>query len=152
MRFPRSIVLATCFAGGWACRGSSEPATAASVPPAPVTAPEEVAPAAPDAGLPLAEAAARALLEERFRGHGYRIHYDVTLSGPGYRVTVDGYDPAAAVGYEYVASIERGTDLTADERVALAADPERKILVVDPSDAAALDARINEFLAGVVAP
>ena len=34
-------------------------------------------------------------------------------------MTLDGYDPERAVGYEYIASEEQGTDLSTEELVAL---------------------------------
>lgn len=102
----------------------------------------------PQAPAPLSEAAARALLAERFRAAGLRIRYDVPLARPGsFALTVDGYDPERHIGFEYVAVAERGTDLDDAERVALARDRDHGILVVDATDAAGLDAASTSFLA-----
>jgi hypothetical protein len=80
------------------------------------------------------------------------VRFDVRLLGDGYDLTVDGYDDETAIGYEYIAPIERDTDLVADERAALAADPARQILVLDPTDEAGLAARAGEFLARLRPP
>jgi hypothetical protein len=95
----------------------------------------------------LSEAAARALLAERFRASGLRVRYDVPVArDDAFALTVDGYDPVRRVGFEYVADDERDTDLDDDERAALARDPEQRILIVDAADAAAVDALAERFL------
>ena len=101
----------------------------------------------------LSEAAARTLITERFRAAGLRIRYDVPVvqSGgdPAFELTVDGYDPQARIGFEYVAASEVDTDLTAAERAALALDSEHRILVLDEVSEAerdALLAAVDRFL------
>jgi hypothetical protein len=88
-------------------------------------------------GPALTEAAARALLAERFRAAGFRVRYDVQVAREGaFALTVDGYDPARRVGFEYVAEAEAGADLDPDERTALARDHEQRILIIDAAGAA----------------
>jgi hypothetical protein len=85
----------------------------------------------------LTEAAARALLAERFRAAGFRVRYDVQVARDGaFALTVDGYDPARRVGFEYVAEAEAGVDLDPDERTALARDHAQRILIIDAAGAA----------------
>ncbi len=98
-------------------------------------------------GSRLSEAAARALLSERFRAAGFRVRYDVPVARDGaFALTVDGYDPAHRVGFEYVATAERDTDLDAAERAALAREREQRILIVDAADSAGLEAEATRFL------
>lgn len=54
-----------------------------------------------------------------FRGAGLRIVNDHAFHSSDVEVTLDGYDPERGVGYEYVAREEEGTDLSAEELVAL---------------------------------
>lgn len=123
--------------------------------PATVTAEPELAaavPTAPPASAttpPIAEVTARALLAERFRAAGFTIKYDVRLRSASYDVTVDGFDPVAGVGYEYIDVAERDTDLVSAERSALAADDEVRILVIDAVAAPRLEAATASFLAGL---
>lgn len=146
----QSVVLAVGALCLFACgTRASPPASARTTPQAttydrtPAMAPAEAAPVAV-----LSEAAARAILARRFRAAGFRVRYDVPIARPGaFDVTVDGYDPARQVGFEYVDTAERDTDLHAAERAALERDPEHRILVVDATDAAGLEARITPFLA-----
>lgn len=108
---------------------------------------------APDDGTRLSEAAARALLSERFRAAGFRVRYDVPVARDGaFALTVDGYDPAHRVGFEYVATAERDTDLDAAERAALAREREQRILVIDAADAASLEAEAARFLGAARGP
>ena len=94
-------------------------------------------PATDGDGPALTEAAARALLAERFRAAGLRVRYDVQVARDGaFALTVDGYDPARGVGFEYVAEAEAGADLDPDERTALARDPTQRILIIDAAGAA----------------
>jgi len=98
-------------------------------------------PAAHGDGTVLTEAAARALLAERFRAAGFRVRYDVQVSRDGaFALTVDGYDPARRVGFEYVAEGETDADLGPDERTALARDHEQRILIVDAHGPAGVEA------------
>lgn len=98
-------------------------------------------------GPPASEAVARTLLAETFRRAGFRIRYDVILRQPErFEFTVDGYDPALRVGYEYIAVSERDTDLTRAERVALAADDNYRILIVDASAEDVIAQQVAGFL------
>jgi hypothetical protein len=104
-------------------------------------------------GSRLSEAAARALLSERFRAAGFRVRYDVPVARDGaFALTVDGYDPAHRVGFEYVATAERDTDLDAAERAALARERQQRILIVDAADSAGLEAEAARFLDAASAP
>lgn len=156
-------------AAGWfalllgSCGGDRERSGRIHQPP-----PAPAAPARADAGVEpaserraaspaLSEAAARAILSERFRTAGYRVRHDVPLSRPGeFAFTADGYDPARRVGFEYVAAGERDTELSRAERAALAASDSDddgdgvSVLVVDAApglDSAALAAAADAFLA-----
>jgi hypothetical protein len=94
-------------------------------------------PAGGSNGSALTEATARALLAERFRAAGLRVRYDVQVVRDGaFALTVDGYDPARRVGFEYVAEGEAGADLDPGERTALARDREQRILIIDAAGAA----------------
>ncbi len=100
-----------------------------------------------DAGPVLSEAVARTLVTARFRAAGFRIRNDVLLSGEGFELTVDGYDPKRNVGFEYIATGEVGTDLSDAERAALSRDSERRVLVLDAGDERTLLAAVDAFLA-----
>ncbi len=128
---------------------TDRPARAPAPPPPAVSdaAPPDAAP--PDAAPPIAEAYARLLLDARFRAAGLRILADRRVTGDGYDVTLDGWDPARRIGFEYVAPEEVGTDLDETERAALAADSTLHVLVVDGTSAARLTAAADAFLAGV---
>jgi hypothetical protein len=132
-----------------ACGGpEARPAAPADPPPIPSDHPRPAAAPALPAGPVLSEAEARAILAERFRAAGFRVRYDVPIARPGaFELTVDGYDPERGIGFEYVAVDERGTDLDDSERAALARDREHRILIVDATDAAGLDALVSAFLA-----
>lgn len=100
-----------------------------------------------DEGSQLSEEAARTLLAERFRAAGFRVRYDVAIARTGaFALTVDGYDPVHRVGFEYVATAERDTDLDAAERAALARERSERILIVDAAGADGLDAAVTRFL------
>lgn len=93
------------------------------------------------------EAVARAVLAERFRAAGFRVRHDVAVARPGsFEVTVDGYDPGARVGFEYVAAIERDTDLDAPERAALEQDAEHRILIIDAAPVSVIEDQAARFL------
>lgn len=101
-----------------------------------VSSPHAAGPATDGEGPALTEAAARALLAERFRAAGLRVRYDVPVARDGaFALTVDGYDPVRRVGFEYVADAEAGADLDAGERAALARDRELRILIIDADGA-----------------
>lgn len=96
---------------------------------------------------PASEMVARALLAEQFRRAGYRVRYDVTVGEPGrFEFTVDGYDPEARVGYEYIALEERETDLVESELRALANESDYRILVLDAAAPEALTGLAEAFL------
>lgn len=96
---------------------------------------------------PAGEAEARVLLGERFRSRGLRVRYDVRLHEPGlFDVTVDGYDPEARIGFEYIASAERDTDLVAEERARLAAQSTHRILILDEASRQSVLDAADEFL------
>ncbi len=165
-------LIATVIAGlaaGWpalllgGCGGDHErPPRIHPPPPAPIAPARTNTDVEPDserreASPALSEAAARAVLSERFRAAGYRVRYDVPLARPGeFAFTADGYDPDRRVGFEYVAASERDTELSRTERAALAADDSEgggdgvSVLVVDAApglDSAALAAAADAFLA-----
>jgi len=97
-------------------------------------------------GPPMSESSARSALAARFRAAGFRILYDVSVSVPGAELTVDGYDPAKKVGFEYVAREEINTDLTSSERGALAGHSQHRLLIVDAMAAEKLDSLAIAFL------
>lgn len=133
-RWLAPIALAACSGGAGATRALPPPEDAA--PPAIDAAPSI------DATPPISEAAARALLADRFRAAGFRIRFDVRVDvGDG--VTLDGFDPEREVGYEYVAVEERGTDLSDAERAQLAS---WRVLVIDAADEATVAAAADTFL------
>lgn len=110
---------------------------------------------ADQSGPPVSEPVARALLARRFRDAGFRIRYDVRLRGTPERefdFTVDGYDPDARVGFEYIDPRERGLDLGSDERRALVGDTSHRILIVEPVSQVRLQELADEFLRQVAAP
>lgn len=111
--------------------------------------PARAQPSAP----PASETVARALLFNRFREAGFRIRYDVPVREPGrFEFTADGYDPAARVGYEYIAQGERDTDLRAAEMSALGRTGEYRILVLEAAAPEALSAPVERFLARLPDP
>lgn len=113
---------------------------------------DEPAPAAADpaaAPAPISEAAARALLASALRDAGLRILHDVRVQGPGYDITLDGWDPARRIGFEYIAPEEIDTDLAPAEREALAAAADLRILVLDAADQSSLESRLSAFVAGL---
>jgi len=145
-----ALALASCTSGPGEGRKrqSSPPPTAAEAAAADQGAAEAARLAAsPDAGPPLSEAAARVLLAQRFRVAGFRVRQDVRIRGQGFDLTADGFDPAKKVGFEYIAAEERGTDLLAEERSALARDPALDLLVVQAADSAQLTRAADSFLA-----
>jgi hypothetical protein len=99
------------------------------------------------------ERSACALLKRRFEAAGYRVEENRAFDEDGVRFEIDGFDPEARVGYEYVTR-EAGDDWDVDGDVIAAlaarrAKGELFILVVDEQDApdeASLDARATEFL------
>lgn len=117
-------------------------------PPVPIDAGVDAAPVI-DAGPPLDEVGARVLLAERFRAAGLRVRYDVRVSGDGYDLTADGYDPERRIGFEYVAPAELAADLAPGEADRIEADAHVRILVLGPADRATVEAAAEAFLARV---
>jgi hypothetical protein len=97
-------------------------------------------------GEPLDEASARRLLAARFRAAGLRIVADVPLDLGGVTLVADGFDPARKVGYEYVATDERGIELDAGERARLPALVEVRLLIHDAASADDLERAADRFL------
>ncbi len=50
----------------------------------------------------LSESAGRQVLKEAFEAQGYSIEEDYAFAWDGIEVLLDGYDPVARVGYEYL--------------------------------------------------
>ena len=69
------------------------------------------------------------------------------VTGVGYDVTLDGFDPRRRVGFEYVSFAERGRDLDAGEAAALERAAEVRVLVVLAADSAAIEEQARAFLA-----
>jgi hypothetical protein len=99
----------------------------------------------------LDEASARFALARRFRAAGLRIREDVVLALPTGELTVDGYDPAARVGYEYVDAAELAAGPTLAVRAVLAVNGHR-VLVIEATDAAGLERAVEPFVAALAAP
>lgn len=144
-----AILLAACGGERTTAPAPSPPATRpAPSSSAPNSRPLEVDRAATTASV-LDEASARALIAARFRAAGFRVVEDTLLRDAGIELTLDGFDPARRVGYEYVATDERGADLTDDERAAVPGLPGVRVLIVDSSGAEAVAGAVDRFLAGV---
>ena len=109
----------------------------------PASAPAASAPA----GGPLDEASARLLIASLLRAAGLRVVADVPLGAGGVEVTLDGFDPARRIGYEYVAADERGADLDDAERPRIAGMAGTRVLVIDSGDAEAVTGAVERFLA-----
>lgn len=90
----------------------------------------------------LDEASARFLVAARFRAAGLRIVEDVALRAGDTDITLDGFDPARRVGYEYVAAEERAAARPAEITGA-------RVLVIESADAAAIERAVDRFLAGL---
>jgi hypothetical protein len=143
------VILALCTCGR---NGDRPPPSSAPVPaeePAAAGSAADLARPAPAPPPPLAEVAARSLLAGALRGGGLRILQDVRVQGTGYDVTLDGWDPARRIGFEYIAPEEVDTDLDAAERAALAADATLTVLILDAAAEAAIQPRLDTFLASL---
>ncbi len=110
----------------------------------------EAGPGAPTGQLD--EASARLLIAGRLRAVGLRVVADVPLGAGGVEVTLDGFDPARRIGYEYVAADERGHDLEDAERERLAGVAGTRVLVIDSGDAEAVESAVERFLAAGAGP
>ncbi len=148
--------------GSVACgrNGEQKPATGPAVAePTPAKAEEsaaagaaaDMAAPAPVPPPPLAEVAARSLLAGALREGGLRILQDVRVQGTGYDVTLDGWDPARRIGFEYIAAEEVDTDLDAAERTALAADKTLTVLILDAAAEGAIQPKLDGFIAALPA-
>ena len=93
------------------------------------------------------EVAARSLLNRLFRDAGLRIVNDRIFAKGQVEVTLDGYDPERGIGYEYIASEERGTDLSRQEELDL--EDESDILVLSGGTLAEVEERALAFLAAL---
>jgi hypothetical protein len=152
--WPGALCLASACASG---RGGHHVPVAAEHAPQPDGTPASGRPRAGAAmdgdGPALTEAAARALLAERFRAAGFRVRYDVQVARDGaFALTVDGYDPARRVGFEYVAEAESDADLDPGEHTALARDREQRILIIDAASDAEITALAERFLQALETP
>jgi hypothetical protein len=102
------------------------------------------------------ERQACALLKAKFEAAGFHITEHVTFDEDGVRFEIDGFDPAARVGYEYVTA-EAGDGWDVDDAVKAALETRRKngelfVLVVDETaapNAAALTKVTDAFLASL---
>ena len=94
-----------------------------------------------------------ALLKQRFEAAGFKIEENRPFEEEGVAFEIDGFDPEARVGYEYI-SAEAGDSWDVDGDVQAALEARRKkgevhILFVDEADAAELGERADAFLAGL---
>jgi hypothetical protein len=64
----------------------------------------------------LSESAGRQVLKEAFEAQGYAIQENYPFRADGLEVELDGYDPQARVGYEYLTS-EDGVEPPALDRL-----------------------------------
>jgi hypothetical protein len=142
-----AIILAACGGERTTAPAPAPPSTAAASPSAPSGAPE-AEPTAHTADA-LDEASARLLIAARFRAAGFRVVEDALLRVDSVELTLDGFDPARRVGYEYVAADERDADLTDDERAAVPSLPGVRVLIVESSGAESIAGTVDRFLAGV---
>jgi hypothetical protein len=114
-------------------------------------APESPAEAESGAGVQVAdrragdaaldEASARFLIAARFRAAGLRVVEDVSVRAGDAAITLDGFDPARRVGYEYIAAEER---THRPPEIA-----EARILVLESAGAAEIERAVDRFLAGL---
>ena len=94
-----------------------------------------------------------ALLKQRFEAAGYRIEENRPFEEQGVAFEIDGFDPDARVGYEYISS-EAGDSWDVGEEVVAAMEARREkgeihILFVDEANAAELGERADAFLAAL---
>lgn len=94
-----------------------------------------------------------ALLKQRFEAAGFKIEENRPFEEEGIAFEIDGFDPEARVGYEYIsAEAADSWDVDADVQAALEARRKKgevHILFVDEADAAELGERADAFLAGL---
>lgn len=102
---------------------------------------------------PLAEIEGCDLLARLFRARGYRISRNVRFREYGVEFDIDGWDPKARVGFEYLSSEDEDhDDLSLVEYQALMDQMRRgelSLFVIDevePVSAADLEEKANEFL------
>jgi hypothetical protein len=93
----------------------------------------------------LDELAARAILGDGLRQAGFRIRADIAHPAGDAIVVLDGWDADRAVGFEYLATAAGDPPLDPAARAALG----ERVLVVGPSDEAALRAALVAFVARI---
>jgi hypothetical protein len=94
-----------------------------------------------------------ALLKQRFEAAGFHIEENRPFDEAGVQFEIDGFDPEARVGYEYISS-EAGDGWDVDATVVAALEARRKkgevhVLFVDEADAARLGELADAFLASL---
>ena len=106
----------------------------------------------------LSETEACDLLARLFKGRGYAINRNLTFREYGVEFHIDGWDPKARVGFEFLTSEDDDhDDLSLDEYQTLSAAQQRGELSlfvldeVEPLSAADLAEMANEFLDEVAA-
>lgn len=106
----------------------------------------------------LSETEACGLLARLFKGRGYAITRNLTFREYGVEFHIDGWDPKARVGFEFLTSEDEDhDDLSLDEYQTLSAAQQRGELSlfildeVEPLSAADLAEMANEFLDEVAA-
>lgn len=106
----------------------------------------------------LSETEACGLLARLFKGRGYSITRNLTFREYGVEFHIDGWDPKARVGFEFLTSEDEDhDDLSLDEYQTLSAAQQRGELSlfildeVEPLSAADLAEMANEFLDEVAA-
>ncbi len=93
----------------------------------------------------LSETDGRVVLREAFEAQGYTILEDYWLELAGLRVQLDGYDPQARIGYEYVT---REDGVSADELEHLMEQRHCLLFLIDENrvpDASTLLEAVFEF-------
>ena len=147
---PLLFVAALCACSASAAKGSAGGSGASEHRP-PVQDPTPPSPHQADAAAPegpsASEVAARSLLNRLFRDAGLRIVNDRIFAKGQVEVTLDGYDPERGIGYEYIASEERGTDLSRQEELELKG--ESGILVLSDGTLEQVEKRALDFLAAI---
>jgi len=97
-----------------------------------------------------------ALLKQRFEAAGFHIEENRPFDEAGVQFEIDGFDPEARVGYEYISS-EAGDGWDVDAKVVAALEARREkgevhVLFVDEADASRLGELADAFLASLAKP